>query len=130
MVLPRVQKGPARHQHLCAITLEEARRIAGEWRSQIDKGIDPAVVEAEAGEKEARERALRIKHSFTTVAEAFIADKLVQERERAEHDRSVCMGVGYRPVSGITKLDVLEIINVKKRAPQHKARALLALVER
>ena len=31
-----------------AITLEEARRTAGEWRSLIDKGIDPAVVEAEA----------------------------------------------------------------------------------
>ena len=29
-------------------TLEEARRIAGEWRSLIDKGIDPAVVEEEA----------------------------------------------------------------------------------
>ena len=25
-----------------AITLEEARRTAGEWRSLIDKGIDPA----------------------------------------------------------------------------------------
>src|ERR1700730_2631679 len=41
-----------------AITLEEARRTAGEWRSQIDKGIEPAVVEAEAREKAARERAL------------------------------------------------------------------------
>ena len=40
-----------------AITLEEARRIAGEWRSQIDRGIDPAVVEAEArGRKPVRER--------------------------------------------------------------------------
>ena len=52
-----------------AITLEEARRIAGEWRSQIAKGIDPAVVEAEAREKAARERALRIRHSFATAAE-------------------------------------------------------------
>ena len=70
------------------MTLEEARRTAGEWRSLIDKGIDPAVVEAEAREKEARERALRIKHSFASVAEAFIADKLAQERsgKLAERD--------------------------------------------
>ena len=56
-----------------AITLEEARRTAGEWRSLVAKSIDPAVVEAEAREKAARERALRIRHSFANVAEAFIA---------------------------------------------------------
>jgi hypothetical protein len=59
-----------------AIALEDARRTAGEWRSQIDKGLDPAIAEAEAREKEARERALRIRCSFVTVAEAFVADKL------------------------------------------------------
>jgi Arm DNA-binding domain len=98
-----------------ATTLEEARRIAAEWHSQIDKGIDPAVVEAEAGEKETRERALRIKHSFATVAEASITDKLAQERrgKRAGHDlRAVFIAAwAHRPVSEITKLDVLEIIN-------------------
>ena len=72
-----------------AITLEEARRIAGEWRSLIDKGIDPAVVEAEAREKEARERALRIKHSFAIVAEAFITDKLAQERSGKVAERDL-----------------------------------------
>ena len=60
--------------------LEQARRTAGEWRSLIAKGIDPAVVEAEAREKAERERALRIRHSFGNAAEAFIADKLAQER--------------------------------------------------
>jgi len=50
------------------VTLAEARAIAGEWRSQIDKGIDPRAVEAEARakpaearKKEAHERALLIK---------------------------------------------------------------------
>ena len=47
-----------------AITLEEARRTAGEWRSLIAKGLDPARIEAEAREKADRERALRIRHSF------------------------------------------------------------------
>jgi hypothetical protein len=45
--------------------LDEARRIAGEWRSQVARGIDPAEVEAERRAAEARERAMRIKHSFT-----------------------------------------------------------------
>ena len=102
-----------------AITLEDARRTAGEWRSLIDKGIDPAVVEAEAREKAAREGALRIRHSFATVAEAFIADKLAQERSGriVERDfRSTFIAAwGDRPVSEITTLDVLEIINGKKR---------------
>ena len=112
-----------------AITLEEARRIAGEWRSQIDRGIDPAVVEAEA-----RERAARIRHSFPNVAETFIADKLAQERrgKMAEHDlRSVFIPAwADRPVSEITTLDVLAIINSKKRTAPHRAGALLALVKR
>jgi Arm DNA-binding domain len=59
-----------------AITLEEARRTAGEWRSLIAKGVDPAVAETEAREKEARERAARIQHSFANVAETFITDKV------------------------------------------------------
>jgi hypothetical protein len=84
-----------------AITLEDARGIAGEWRSQVARGIDPAVVEAERRKAEARERALRIKHSFTIAAEAFIAAKLEKERSGkvAERDlRSVFIAAwGERP---------------------------------
>ena len=118
-----------------AMTLEEARRIAGEWRSLIDKGMDPAVVEEEAREKEARERARRIKHSFAAVAEDFIADKLAQERsgKLAERDlrNTFIAAWAERPVIEISKFDVLEIINAKKRsgAPQ-QARALLVLIRR
>ena len=69
------------------------------------------------------------------VAEAFIADKLAQERsgKMAERDlRATFVAAwGERPVSEITKFDVLEIINAKKRsgAPQ-MARALLVLIRR
>ena len=114
--------------------LEDARRIAGEWRSQVARGIDPAVVEAERRAAEARERALRIKHSFTIAAEAFIAAKLEKERSGkvAERDlRGVFIAAwGERPVSEITKLDVLEIINTKKRSAPQMARALLVLIKR
>ena len=114
--------------------LEEARRTAGEWRWLIAKGIDPAVVEAEAREKAERERALRIRHSFATVAETFIADKLSQERsgKAVERDlRSVFVAAWRdRPISEITKFDVLEIINAKKRTAPQMARALLVLIKR
>jgi hypothetical protein len=73
------------------------------------------VVEARA--KEARERAARIRHAFSTVAETFIAGKLAQERrgKRAEQDlRSVFIPAwADRPISEITTLDVLEIIRKK-----------------
>jgi len=117
-----------------AMRLEDARRIAGEWRSQVARGIDPAVIEAERRAAEARERALRIKHSFTIAAEAFIAAKLEKERSGkvAERDlRSVFIAAwGERPVSEITKTDVLEIIITKKRTAPQMARALLVLIKR
>ena len=101
-----------------AITLEQARRTAGEWRSLLAKGIDPAVIEAEAAAKAARERAARIKHSFGNVAEAFIADKLSKERSgrTAERDFRAAFVAAWqdRPISDITTLDVLHVINKKK----------------
>jgi integrase len=116
------------------LSLEDARRIAGEWRSQIDKGVDPAVIEKAAREKADRERALRIRHSFAAVAEDFITDKLAQERsgDMAERDlRNVFIAAwAERPVSEITNLDVLEIVNKKKRTAPQMARALLVLIRR
>jgi integrase len=115
-------------------SLEDARRTAGEWRSLIDKGIDPAVVEAEAREKAEREAALRVHHAFGTVAETFIADKLAQERsgKTAERDlRNVFIAVWRdRPISEITAHDVLAIINPKKRRAPQMARALMVLIRR
>jgi integrase len=117
-----------------ALRLEEARRIAGEWRSLIARGVDPAVIEAERREAEARERALRIRHSFATVAEAFIADKLSQERSGNDSERTLrrvfVATWAAKPVSEITAHDVLEIINTKKRVAPTMAGALLVLIRR
>jgi integrase len=119
---------------LGAITLEEARRTAGEWRSLIAKGIDPQVVEAAAREKADRERALAIKHSFGNIAEAFITDKLSQERsgKAVERDfRSVFVAAWRdRPIGEITKFDVLEIVNSRKRTAPQMARSLLIMIKR
>jgi hypothetical protein len=116
------------------IALEEARRIAGEWRSLVARGVDPAVIEAERQAKEARERALRIRHSFTSVAETFIIDKLARERSGKVAERE--LGSNFvapwadRPISEITTSDVLEIINTKKRTAPKMAGALLVLIKR
>jgi integrase len=117
-----------------AITLEQARITAGEWRSLIGKGVDPAVVEAEAREKADRERMLRVRHSFASVAEAFIAEKLSRERrgKRCAHElRTVFVAAwGERPVSEITTGDVLQIINRKKTVASGSAKCWLVLIRR
>ena len=91
-----------------AITLEDARRTAGEWRSLIAKGIDPASVEKANREKAAREAALRVQHSFAAVAETFIADKLAQERDGKDAERvlrtAFVAAWADRPIGDITAL--------------------------
>jgi hypothetical protein len=67
------------------------------WRSQVARGIDPAVVEAERRAAEDRERALRIKHSFTIAAEAFIAAKLEKERSGKVAERDLRRSQAVRP---------------------------------
>jgi len=117
-----------------ATSLDAARSTAGEWRSLIAKGIDPKVIEAEAQEAAARERALRVKHSFANVAQAFFTSKLALERRGREAERdfraAFVTAWGDRPVSDITPLDVLEIINAKKRTAPVMARALLVMARR
>jgi integrase len=117
-----------------AISLENARRTAGEWRSLIAKGIDPAVVEKANREKEAREAAARIQHAFSTVVETFVIDKLKLERDGKDSERvlrsTFVAAWGDRPIGEITALDVLTIINAKKRRAPQQARALLVLIRR
>jgi Phage integrase family/Arm DNA-binding domain len=117
-----------------AITLERAREIAGEWRSMIDKGVDPAAVEADKIKVAKREAEQRQQHSFGTVAEAFITDKLARERRGKAVERNlraVFIRVwGDRQISDITDLDVLAIINAKKRTAPAQARALLTMIKR
>jgi integrase len=139
MLRARFPKAPAPTRRTIgtygAVSLEQARRTAGEWRSLLAKGIDPAVVEAEAREKREREAAARIRHSFGNAAEAFVTDKLRHERSGAIAERDFRANFvaiwRERPITEISKFDILEVINAKKRsgAPQ-MARALLVLIRR
>jgi len=117
-----------------AMSLEQARSIAGEWRSMVAKGIDPAVIEAERRAAEARERAARIHHSFASVATTFITDKLSTER-RGHVGERILRGTfipawAEKPVGDITPLDVLAIINAKKKTAPKMAGAQLVLIRR
>ena len=118
-----------------AITLEQARQTAGEWHSMDAKGIDPAQVEAAERDKAERERALRQQHSFAAVAETFLADKVRHERKAKAIERDfrqfLIAAWRNRPISEITALDVLEIVNRKKRAgAPEMARLLLITAKR
>ena len=118
-----------------AITLEQARQTAGEWRSMVAKGIDPAQVEAAERDKAERERTLRQQHSFAAVAETFLADKVRHERKAKAIERDfrqfLIAAWRDRPISEITALDVLEIVNRKKRAgAPEMARLLLITAKR
>jgi integrase len=117
-----------------ALSLERAREIAGEWRGLIGKGIDPAAAEAERIATAQREAAAKVKNSFSNVCEDFIVGKLSKERKGKPVERDL-RGVfikawGDRPISEITDLDVLEIINRKKLKTPQMARHLLTIIKR
>jgi integrase len=100
-----------------AMTLERARDVAGEWRSLIDKGIDPAALEKKRREDEARAAQRAQDRTFGAVAEKFfewIEGKRVPERRAFEVRRTL---EAYfvkpwkdRPIDSITLHDVQAVI--------------------
>src|SRR5665647_1493399 len=116
------------------ITLEEARAKAKDWLELIRKGIDPAVAEEQARQAALRQAAQVQERSFAAVAEAFIAQKLPGERKGKEVERDIrnvfLPAWSARPVDEISDLDVLAIINKKKRTAPAQARNLLGTAKR
>jgi integrase len=113
-----------------ALTLEAAREKARAWIELVHKGIDPALVEERAKAEAMRKQ----KNTFAAVAEDWFKDKLPAERKGKEVERDVrkeFMPVwGKRPITDITDLDVLSIINAKKRTAPSQARNLLGHIKR
>jgi hypothetical protein len=116
------------------ISLEAARRTAGEWKSLIAMGIDPAVVEAEAKAEAARAAALRSQNTVAAVAEDWFAAKVRKERSDKDVERNFrtyfVAAWDERPINENSWLDVLKIITTKKRSAPQMARALLIAVSR
>ena len=117
-----------------ALSLAEAREKASEWLALIRKGIDPAWVEEQARQAALRQHALAQERSFAAVVEAFVADKLSAERKGREVERDLrhvfLPPWGSKAIDEITDLDVLAIINVKKRTAPAQARNLLGTARR
>jgi integrase len=113
-----------------AVSLQEARDKAGEWRRLIKRGVDPGVQEAAQRRAEGCLRA----NTFDAMAADFIAEKLAGERcgDEAERDirRELLPRWSGRPVPEITRTDIHNIIDAKKPKAPIAARNLLALIKR
>jgi hypothetical protein len=113
-----------------AVTLEQAREKAREWRAMVRQGVDPSAAE----ESERREQQHRQANSFKAVAEAWFLEKLPGERKGKEVERDVrsefLPAWGPRPITDISDLDVLSVINAKKKTAPSQARNLLGHVKR
>jgi hypothetical protein len=112
------------------LTLEAAREKAQTWRALIGRGIDPAVAEE-------RERAANVQrqlNTFGAVAEDWFKDKLAKERRGREVERDVrgafMSGWAAKPITDIADLDVLTVINAKKKTAPAHARNLLGYAKR
>jgi integrase len=107
-----------------ALSLEQAREKAAEWRSMIDKGIDPADAEEEARLARLREQ----DNTFASVAEKFIEHvKANKERKAAEVERDLrqtfVKAWGHRSIASIKPYDVMLVVKATadrgKRAQAH-----------
>jgi integrase len=130
------------------LTLAEARAKAREWLRMIGRGIDPAADLVKRVEAKTEARA----NTFGAVFEDFKREKLDKERKGAEVARDIRNnflggkepeGRGARPrkavdpknwrdrpITEITDLDVLRVINVKKASAPAHARNLLGAIRR
>jgi integrase len=113
-----------------AMSLERAREKAGRWRILIKQGIDPGVAE----ERERQASVRRQATTFAVVAEDWFRDKLPGERKGKEVERDVRKAFitawGKRPITDITDLDVVSVINAKKKDAPAQARNLLGHAKR
>ena len=113
------------------MTLADARTIARGWLELVEKGDRPRRGEAAAEAEEARERAI----TFASVAEAYIAEYLSSKRRGAkdaqEIRRELISRWGRRPVTSITRDDVLELIEaIKARGKLAMAHLILSHAKR
>lgn len=122
-----------------AMTLEQARQKARYWIQALQNGTDPAV-------QEQRDRAAQIqleRLTFEHVAADFTRDKLSKERKGDDAAREIALDLmsewRLKPIADITDLDIIAIINRKKRkivvggktrGGITGARNLLALIKR
>lgn len=127
-------KDPTRRElgKVGVLSLAEAREKARDWLELIRAGKDPT----EEEESQRRSEELRRTNTFAAVAEDFIKDKLAHERKGKEIERDIRREFlpdsvwGKRPISDITDLDILKVIQAKKLEAPAQARNLLGTAKR
>jgi hypothetical protein len=112
------------------LTLAEARAKAQEWLRLIGRGVDPA----KDVERRRHAEVQRQDTTFGAVFDDFVAEKLAKERKGAEVKRDICNNFLPRweklPITDITELNVLAVINAKKKTAPAHARNLLGEIRR
>jgi integrase len=100
-----------------ALSLEQARERAREWRELIRKGIDP---KAEV-ERLRREELRKQQTTFGAVAEDYIALRVKAQRRVVETEREIRKELiapwGSRPITAITRSDVVALVDAITRRP-------------
>jgi integrase len=112
------------------ISLEQARAKAREWLALIQRGVDPGAELERARVAEQRKTAT----TFGAVAQAFIEEKLPQERRGRETERILRKDVipvwQNRPIAEIKPIDVVLLLKpIKARGP-YMAHATLSAIKR
>jgi integrase len=122
------------------ISLADARAKARAWIAVMQEGRDPTAVHKQALEEHARSEARKKAVTFEMVAEDFIKDRVVGPDpaapllRRAKYIASTIRDPfiktwGNRPITDITRNDVLELIRKKKSDTREGARAQLANIK-
>ncbi len=100
-----------------ALSLEQARERARDWRELIRKGIDP---KAEV-ERLRREELRKQQTTFGAVAEDYIALRVKAQRRVVETEREIRKELiapwGSRPITAITRSDVVALVDAITRRP-------------
>ena len=112
------------------LTLEQARKKAGQWRNLIKGGIDPQIQE----ERDRQATLLKQRTIFTAVAEDFIRAKLGKERKGREVERDIRRDLvpkwGRRPITEISRSEIRQLIEDKAQDAPAQARNLLGTAKR
>jgi integrase len=123
-----------------AISLARARERAKEWIELIRLGKDPKLEEQRQRDEQIRSEARKRAITFEMVAEAFIEDRVIgsnperpilrQGKWRANVIRNQFIRKwGNRPITDITRDDVLAVIREKKKSSPESARTQLANIK-
>jgi integrase len=112
------------------LTLAEARLKAQEWLRMIARGVDPGADTARRKQAKIESR----KNTFGVVFDGFNIERLAKERKGREVERDVRNNFlsewKERPIMDVTELDVLTVINAKKKTAPSQARNLLGEIRR